>query len=339
MLGKFKKKLPTSRKAVWGKSAQRISTKQEASPRVFVSAIEAARHYEEKGEWRMAASAWKDHVEKCGPASPSRISDTVEFAYAMVKAFEQAGIENSFRRLPLQKAIEEVVSAVVKEKTFAAGRPALFKGADLLLMESKQSLVPGFFLLAGANLDDDVELRDKFLSECLHLPKTCDWVWNDNITRQRINIFNNVVLDYCARNFEKENISLFLGIRRYAAECLAIGKTPSVKDIRRIVTLEGSSLNIEPIPIHGNVHKLSAFLDHTFADIAASLAFFHPSILLDIAATTKTDREFECAVMNFAPLRPRYCVITKLGYPMGGRELHAPDLRDPPRIWIREHMG
>jgi len=321
MRDKFKEKVSSSKRAIWRQSPQARPSKHKPSPRVFASAIEAARHYEETGGWGMAASAWKEHVEQCGHASSSRISDTVEFAYAMVKAFEQTGVQIPLRRLPVRKAVEEVLSAVVKGETFAAGRPALFKGIDLLLMESKPSLAPGFLLLAGANLDDDAELRGKFLSECICLPETCGWVWNENVTRQRISVFNNVVLDYCARNSGKEHASLFLGIRRYAAECLAMGRTPSVKDIRRIVAWGDSSpQNLEPVAVPRDAPKLSAFLDHSFADVAASLAFFHPGVLLDIAATTRSDGEFESAVKNISHRVPRYCVITKLGYPMGGGE-------------------
>lgn len=321
MLDKFKKKISSSKKAIWRQSQQARPSKHKPSPRVFASAIEAARHYEEAGEWGMAATAWKGHVEKSGRASSSHISDTVEFAYAMVKAFEQTGVQNPLGRLPVRKAVEEVLSAVVKGETFTAGRPALFKGIDLLLMESKSSLAPGFLLLAGANLDEDAELRGKFLSECVHLPEMFGWVWNDNVTRQRISVFNDIVLDYCTRNPTKEHISLFLGIRHYAAECLARGRTPSVKDIRSIVTGGHSSpQNLEPVAAPGDAPKLSAFLDHAFADVAASLAFFHPGVLLDIAATTRSDGEFERAVMNLSHLAPRYCVITKLGYPMGGGE-------------------
>lgn len=189
-------------------------------------------------------------------------------------------------------------------------------------MASKPTLTPGFLHLAGANLDVDAELRGKFLSECLRLPDTCRWVWDDNVTRQRISIFNEVVLDYCTRNSTKEHISLFLGIRRYAAECLALGRTPSIKEIRHIVISgDASSLqNLEPVAVPEDAPKLSAFLDHSFADVMASFALFHPGILQDIAANTRSDREFEREVMNLARLVPRYCVITKLGYPMGGGE-------------------
>ena len=317
----LKKKILSSKKAIWRPSPQAKPTKHEP-PRAFTSAIEAARHYEETGNWGMAASAWKEHVKQCGCVCSSRASDAIEFAYAMVKAFEQSGAQNPLMRLPVRKAVEEVLSAVVKEESFAAGRPALFKGIDLLLMENKPSLVPEFLLKAGANLDDDVELRGKFLSKCLHLSETHVWAWNDNVTRQRINVFNSVVLDYCARNSEKEHITLFLGIRRYAAECLANGKTPSITDIRHIVARGGctSPLNLEPVPVPGDAPKLSAFLDHSFADVAASLAFFRPGVLLDIAATTKSDREFERALKDLSHLMPRYCVITNLGYPMGGGE-------------------
>jgi glycosyltransferase involved in cell wall biosynthesis len=315
------KKISSLKKVILKKLPQVSPSKRKPLKRIFASSTDAARYYEELGEWGLAATAWKEHFLKCGHDRSSYISDTIEYAYAMVKAFKKMGGHSPLKRLPVKSAVDEVLTVIAKGESFTAGRSALFKAFDLLLMESKPFLVPEFFLLSGTNLDDDIELRDKFLSEYLRLNRSYSWVWNDIVTRQRIGIFNDVIIDYCTRNSDKKSIHLFYAIKRYSAECLAMGITPSVTDMRRIISCSNSfPLNFEPVAIPMDISKLSAFLNHSIIDVVASLAFSHPSVLLNIAESTTTDKAFGLLVMKFKHYRPQYCLITKLGYPMGGGE-------------------
>jgi glycosyltransferase involved in cell wall biosynthesis len=315
------KKIKSLKKVILKNPPQASVSQRKPMKRIFANSIDAARYYEEVGEWGLAANAWKEHLLKCGHDSSSYISDTIEYAYAMVKAFEKMGGDSSLNRMPIKNAVKEVLTVIAKGESFTSGRPALFKVFDLFLMEEKKFLVPEFFILTGTNLDEDTELRDKFLSEFLRLNNTYSWVWNDDITRQRIGIFNDVIIDYCTRNTEKEHINLFYSIKRYTAECLAQGITPSVTYMRSIISSYKSlPLNFEPVAIPSDISKLSAFLNHSIVDIAASLAFFHPSVLLNIAETTNNDIAFESLIIKFKYYKPNYCMITKLGYPMGGGE-------------------
>lgn len=111
MLDKLRKKVVALKKVMRRESPRARPPQHKVVPRAFGSAIEAARHYEEAGQWGMAASTWKEHVEKGGCASASHISDTVELAYAMVKAFEQTGAQNPLGRHPVKKLVEEVITA------------------------------------------------------------------------------------------------------------------------------------------------------------------------------------------------------------------------------------
>ncbi len=286
----------------------------------IASHLDAARLFEQKGDWTQAARSWESYERTIIPEHAEYTSVIIESTFALWKTSRDT-TSPALVDAKLTMCVKKITASLDSRSLSNLSRTALFKALDIILATSKNHLAPILILQSGIDLEQDPELRNKYLAEHLHVPSSCKWIWRDNITKQRISLFNNIILSYCVQNASQDGIVPFLALRRYAALCLAAGEQPSINFIiEQAGKLSLDSEDYKPVGPSGNVHKISAFMDHSVVDLAASLAIFHPELLRAVVRHSSSDADFESRLFQYRRMMPRYRVITNLSYPMGGGE-------------------
>ena len=281
--------------------------------------VEQARRCETNGDWAGAATLWSRQLEEQNEPSADQYANTIEYAFACVAAFQRDGLIDPSTHPDIRRIVDTIKSRSIASERFFLPRHVIFKGFDLLAKYSP-SHIPAFLIASGADPDTDDELRDKILNDYMRLSPSHTWVWEYNITQQRLNTFNNVIVDFANRHNTTHSLTCYFRLKLYAAQCLVDCTTPDIREIFHIACADNhSSFSLNNV-VFSSVSKLSGFLDHTALDIASSIAFHHPVILANLARQSRDADSFADGLTKLSHLVPRYCVITKLGYPMGGGE-------------------
>lgn len=280
-----------------------------------------ARNYEAKDDFVNAVTAWRQLLDDIGATNPKRLSYLIEFLYAVGRATGSAVLEAYQERPMLADAVRIFEHQIKSDQSFDLERPAIFKGLDVLKIIGKFYLAPQMMLRAQADIENDSELRDKFFSEFYNVTPAHQWVWMDGVLDQRIRFFNEVILDYCDKS-KQHHIDLYLKLKHLEITTLCSNAVPTASIIRETINayLTGENCAISNVIPSQATSNLAAFLDVSLVRMAISLAFFHPNVLIQVHQKANSVREFEISINEFAHLVPRYQVITKLSYPMGGGE-------------------
>lgn len=162
----------------------------------------------------------------------------------------------------------------------------------------------------GVELNTDIENTHK-------------WIFDYNITEQRLGMINDVVLPYLIEKFPEKKI--FRALKEYEAETLKNGKAlVCAKSIYNII-LNSKKNNGAPIvnitPPASGMPRMSPRLvmqNKTFS-ILLRLAWVSQEYLYDLLNCFNED-EFIDAISSLENIVPIYLIPTRLGYPMGGGE-------------------
>lgn len=287
------------------------------------SAVELARESERNGDFAVAASHWSDVVAETDSSDALYWSYFTEWLFALRRANDRR------RRAPL--AFDKhyarnliTLSNFLKRdqgKSLDFERSALFKAIDLLMDIEDRDAVRAL-VNATRVLKSDRELVDKILGVLCEGASiaTHAWIAETDFIADKAKLFKFVIQPFLtASEFDPLALALkelelehALRGERISARALA-SRIEAVKE-RKWQTLDIGA---------GDAEEDRPYLVVPYISVemmtALAVAIRTPGLLYKLHERFSADRLFG-VLRHLSGLRPRYHVVTRLGFPMGGGE-------------------
>jgi glycosyltransferase involved in cell wall biosynthesis len=284
--------------------------------------VDKARNAERDGDFATAASHWADAVIAAKLDHPLYWSYYCEWLFALRTTNERR------RHAPLtfDKRYAAAVRALVhffsksRIKLLSFERPAVFKGLDILADVDELTAIRNFVNAAQIS-SSDVELADKVLGIYYGDATVASHAWlvETNFLADKVDLYKFVIEPLLA---DASFHPIVRALKELEIECMLNQEavSPTLLAERIAIVREGNWAPSEHVQTRTDESQIIRIPEMSVeVSTAVAISIRKPNLLFRLHERYSPNGLFN-VLKNFEATRPRYQVITQLGYPMGGGE-------------------